>query len=139
MTLIVSPLKNRLKEALNIRGMKQADLVKKTGIGKASISTYLSGSYEPKKRNIYKIAKALDVDEDWLMGYGVPMERMNSYEECEKLENVEIEKEITNKYGKNALKLLSNYNKLNKAGIAEADLRIEELTWIDRYTNKKTL
>lgn len=64
----------RMKEALKIRGMKQSELVEKTGIGKSSISTYLSGSYEPKQRNLYKIAKALDVDVSWLMGNDVAME-----------------------------------------------------------------
>lgn len=69
---------NRIKQGLSIRNMKQADLVEKTKIGKSSISTYISGAYEPKQRNIYKIAKALDVNEAWLMGYDVPMERENS-------------------------------------------------------------
>lgn len=65
----------RFQEALDVRGMKQADIVSLTKIGKSSISTYLSGEYEPKQRNIYKIATALNVDESWLMGYDVPMER----------------------------------------------------------------
>lgn len=65
---------NRIKSGLEVRGMKQADLVKATGIGKSSISTYISGEYEPKQRNIYKIAKALRVSEAWLLGYDVPME-----------------------------------------------------------------
>lgn len=64
----------RIKEALIIRNMKQADLVEKTKIGKSSISTYISGSYEPKQKNLYKIAKALNVNEAWLMGYDVPMD-----------------------------------------------------------------
>lgn len=66
---------NRIKKALDIRGMRQTELVEKTRIGKSSISTYISGAYEPKQRNIYKIAKALDVNEAWLMGHDVPMER----------------------------------------------------------------
>ena len=67
---------NRLKSAMDARGFKQADLVAKTGIGKSSISTYLSGEYEPKQRNIYKIASALDINEAWLLGYDdIPMER----------------------------------------------------------------
>lgn len=65
----------RFQDALNLRGMKQVDIVNLTKIGKSSISTYLSGEYEPKQRNIFKIAKALDVDEGWLMGFDVPMER----------------------------------------------------------------
>lgn len=60
---------DRIKQALVLRNMKQADLVKATGIGKSSISTYLTGAYEPKQKNIYKIARALNVSEAWLMGY----------------------------------------------------------------------
>ena len=71
----MATIASRIKEAMTIRKMKQVDLVSLTGIGKSSISTYLSGEYEPKQRNIYKIAKALNVSEAWLMGYDVPMER----------------------------------------------------------------
>ncbi len=65
---------DRIKMALQIRQMKQKDLVRATGIGKSSISTYLAGLYEPKQKNIYKIARALRVNEAWLMGYDVDME-----------------------------------------------------------------
>ena len=68
-------ISSRIQEALNAKDMKQSDLVRLTGIGKSSISTYISGDYEPKQRNIYKIAKALNVSEFWLMGNDVPMER----------------------------------------------------------------
>jgi transcriptional regulator with XRE-family HTH domain len=71
----MATIAERIKEALDLRGMKQSELVEKTGIGKSSISTYISGEYEPKQRNIYKIAKALDVNESWLMGFDVPIER----------------------------------------------------------------
>ncbi len=71
----MASIAERLKEALTLRGMKQAELVAKTGIGKSSISTYLSGEYEPKQRNIYKIAEALGVSEAWLMGFDVPMRK----------------------------------------------------------------
>lgn len=69
----------RIKQALEIRKMKQADLVEKTGISKSSISTYLSGKYEPKQTNTYLIAKALDVDPTWLMGLDVPMENKKNF------------------------------------------------------------
>ena len=75
----------RLQMALDNRNMKQSDLVETTGIGKSSISTYLSGKYEPKQRNIYKMAKALNINEAWLMGEDVPMER----DEKSKPSNVE--------------------------------------------------
>ena len=71
----MNTIATRLKQVLEMRNMKQADLVNMTGIGKSSISTYLSGDYEPKQKNLYRLAKALDVNEAWLMGYDVPMER----------------------------------------------------------------
>lgn len=68
---------SRINEALRIRGLKQADIVERTGIGKSSISTYLTGEYEPKQKNLYLIAKALDVNEAWLTGLDAPMERQS--------------------------------------------------------------
>lgn len=64
----------RLKYAMELRNIKQSELVKMTGIGKSSISTYLTGAYQPKQRYVYKIAKALGIDEAWLIGEDVPME-----------------------------------------------------------------
>lgn len=58
---------------MELRGFKQVDLVERTGIGKSSISQYLSGDYEAKQDNIFLLAKALDVDPAWLMGKNVPM------------------------------------------------------------------
>lgn len=63
----------RLEEALRIRDVKQSELVEKTQISKSAISQYLSGAFEPKQKNIYKIARALNVNPVWLMGKGVDM------------------------------------------------------------------
>lgn len=71
----MASLAQRMKEAMELRNISQAEIVKRTGIGKSSISTYLSGEYEPKQRNIYKICEVLNVSEAWLMGHNVPMER----------------------------------------------------------------
>ena len=65
----------RIKKALKIKGMKQAELCKLANIPKSSLSQYLSGDFEPKQDRIYLIAKALNVSEAWLMGFDVPMER----------------------------------------------------------------
>ena len=40
----MATIADRIKEALEIRNMKQIDLVEKTKIGKSSISTYISGA-----------------------------------------------------------------------------------------------
>lgn len=59
---------NRLKQAMDERNMTQAELSALTGIGKPSISQYLSGKNEPKHDNIKKIADALQVNESFLDG-----------------------------------------------------------------------
>lgn len=65
----------RLREALRIRNMKQVDLVERTGITKGALSSYLSGRYEPKQNNLHALARALEVNEAWLMGFEVDMNR----------------------------------------------------------------
>ena len=68
-------ISRRLREAMDEKGKRQADLVRETGLDRGSISSYLSGKYEPKQKAIYKLARALDVSEAWLLGYDVPMDR----------------------------------------------------------------
>lgn len=58
----------RLRYYMDLTSTKQVDLVEKTKINKSSISEYLSGNYEPKQRNIYKIAMALGIKPSQLMG-----------------------------------------------------------------------
>ena len=67
--------KDRLKEAMQRAGKKQADLVRDTGLNRGTISRYLSGEVEPRQDAAYKLALALNVSETWLWGYDVPMER----------------------------------------------------------------
>ena len=59
---------DRLRYFMEQKGLKQADLVERTKINKSSISEYLSGNYEPKQRNIYKLAVALGIKPSQLMG-----------------------------------------------------------------------
>lgn len=69
------PVSERLREAMNDAGKKQADLVRETGIDKGALSSYLSGKYEPKQKAIGALARALGVSEMWLWGYDVPKVR----------------------------------------------------------------
>ena len=73
-------LSERLKYAMERLDITQAELVKLTGISKGALSSYLSGRYEPKQKAIYELAKSLNVNEAWLMGYDVPMERASDAE-----------------------------------------------------------
>lgn len=65
----------RLREGLDLRGMKQIELATRSGISKYSISHYLKGDWEGKQDAVYELARTLNVSEAWLMGYDVPAER----------------------------------------------------------------
>ena len=65
----------RLKKALSIRNMTQAELCQKTKIPKSALSEYIKGLYDPKQDRVMILAEALNVDPVWLMGYDVPMEQ----------------------------------------------------------------
>ena len=55
----MSTASERIKEGMMLRGLKQVDLVEKTGISKGALSSYISGRYVPKQNNTFLIAKAL--------------------------------------------------------------------------------
>ena len=71
---VVEPCAIRLEKAIAIRKMKQTELAEITGIPRSAISHYIKGSFEPKQDRVFVIARALDVDPVWLMGFDVPME-----------------------------------------------------------------
>jgi transcriptional regulator with XRE-family HTH domain len=84
----VANFKDRLREAMAARNMKAVELSEKTGIHKASISYYLSGTNVPKQDRIFLIAKALEVNEAWLMGYDVPAVRTDEQKKNDDLVQV---------------------------------------------------
>lgn len=80
---------NRLKKIMNDRDLKQIDILKMTlpycnkygvKMNKSDISQYCSGKVEPNQNKLFVLGAALNVNEAWLMGYDVPMER-NDYED----------------------------------------------------------
>lgn len=58
----------RLKEAMNEANLKQIDIVKKTGINKGALNSYLNGKYLPKFNNLEKLSNVLNVSGMWLLG-----------------------------------------------------------------------
>lgn len=72
---MVDTFANRLNTAIRLRNMKASELSEKTGISKSSLSEYINGKYEAKQDGVYLLAKALNINEAWLMGLDVPMER----------------------------------------------------------------
>ena len=115
----IEQLKNRLKKALLLRGVKPIELSEKTGIPKSAISQYTSGYAKPKQDRIYLICKALDINEAWLMGYDVPMEKGSKNEVSPRI--------------------MQYFEKLNDLGKKEATKRVEELTYLPQYTSTTIL
>lgn len=101
----VSTIAERIRVAMGKSGKKQADLVRETGLDRGAISSYLSGKYEPKQKAIYKLSKALDVSEAWLLGYEVPMERAAESKKNDDLAEIVVRLRSDEKLYSLALKL----------------------------------
>ena len=80
--------KDRLSQAMDFRNIKAVELCERCDIPKSAMSYYISGRSEPKSPRLYVIAKALDVDEAWLLGYDVPMERNQDQREMDELSKI---------------------------------------------------
>lgn len=69
-----SNFKDRFSVVLNDRNMSMADISKRTGISRSSLSEYAKGKFVPKQDKVYLISKALDVSPAWLMGFDVDID-----------------------------------------------------------------
>lgn len=66
---------NRLREALQYRGKRMADLVEETGISRQSFSAYVNGTNRPSQENVWAIAKALDFPVEYFKQADMPCMR----------------------------------------------------------------
>lgn len=65
--------RDRIKELMDIYGLSQAELCRKTGVQKSALSNYLSGVREPRQDQLSLLADPFGVNPAWLMGYDAPM------------------------------------------------------------------
>lgn len=72
---LVDTFSNRLQKALDLSNMRQVDLVEKTNLDKTLVNKYLAGKMKAKQDKLTTLANALNVNEVWLMGYDVPIEK----------------------------------------------------------------
>lgn len=75
MSVPVSEFKDRLRMAMRNSTMTQRELATRSGISESSLSQYLSGYAKPMQDRVYSLAKALNVNEAWLIGFDAPMLR----------------------------------------------------------------
>lgn len=59
----------RLKEAMNDAGISLTELATKSNVSKSSISQYTHGTQSPSNLSASAMAKVLDVNPVWLMGF----------------------------------------------------------------------
>jgi len=77
----VSSTSERLKYYMDHTGLTQTDILDRCApyeteqvkISRPYLSQYVTGKFEPNQERLEVLARAMNVDEVWLMGYDVPM------------------------------------------------------------------
>lgn len=147
----------RLKELMNILDIKQTDIIEKTGIPKSAMSMYISGQRAPRQNRLSLIADAYNINEAWLMGYDVPMERVSDKntdidltgtdtssqmlfvlgkllkDGTVTIENAQTGKQTKLSIANGEWSLLENYRTLNDIGQRKANEHVSLLTKIPEY------
>ena len=67
--MCIELFKDRLQQALDMRGMSAAELSRRCGVNKSGICRYLKGTVEPKPSAVKSVAEALGVSPAWLLGF----------------------------------------------------------------------
>ena len=65
--------KERLSEMMRELDLTQADIVRRTGIQKGTLSNYLNGKRIPNQEQLSMLSDPYNVNPAWLMGYDLPM------------------------------------------------------------------
>lgn len=139
----IVPFKDRLRTALEARHMRPVDLCNKTKISQSTMSQYLSGYAEPKKKRLSIIAEALSVNPTWLMGIDVPMEQSSHYKTPSEFYsslnlNENPKWQVDAEFDDGTMEMMSNYFDLNDDGQKEAQKRVSELREIPRYLKEES-
>ncbi|MGL5434675.1 MAG: helix-turn-helix domain-containing protein [Lachnospiraceae bacterium] len=125
---------SRLRTLIDDRGLRQVDILKACApycqeyhvkMNKSDISQYLSGKTEPNQSKLFILASALNVNETWLMGFDVPIERPA------KITSLPTANMLT----ENTAKLLHLYHDLNTRGRAKLIDAAEEMTFNPLYND----
>ena len=136
----------RLKSLMQERGLRQVDILsltkpycEKYGVkfNKSDISQYLSGKTEPNQDKLAILGMALGVNEGWLMGYDVPMDRNHENRPSSESSIYEL---IEKHYGKTTTEAVSLYVQLDLEDQAEIRGEMKQMLKSDKYsTNKKVI
>lgn len=123
---------DRLKQIMRDRDIKQVDIINlakpycklyKVKLGRNDLSQYVSGKVEPRQTKLYVLSRALNVNPAWLMGYDVPMEKLDDGPSDILTNNIE-----------DVYPIILKYEKLNELGKQKTDEYINDLLENPKYT-----
>ena len=69
----ISTTQERLNEMMTAFDIRPADIVRRTGINKSTLSNYINGKREARQDQLSLIADSYGVNPAWLLGYDVKM------------------------------------------------------------------
>lgn len=130
---IVSNYSERLKQIMKERNLRQVDILEMSkkyqkildiSMTKSHLSQYVNGKSNPDQRRIYLLSKTLDINEAWLMGYDVPVERIP--DEKRELEGSNADKSYI-KLEDDELELIQYYRKCNEKNKIKAKAYLEAM------------
>lgn len=130
---MISNFTKRLKEGMELNGLRQADLAQKTGLSKSRISHYMSGRYEAKQEALYLIAKALNVNEAWLMGHDVPKERTVTEKETDLSKETNVINQVYIHLGAQSGEMLVDFLRLSDEGREKVLSYMTDLLNVSKY------
>lgn len=130
---IISSFSERLRQCLeNNSSLSATMLAEQIGLSKQAISMYLSGQRKPKRPTVKVIADALNVNEAWLVGYDVPMEKNAETTS----QPTHLLQQIKETFGKNSANALSLYIKLDEVDQLRITERMETLLEDEKYSSR---
>lgn len=130
----MATFQERLIEAMRIRGINQAELVKRTGLSKPSINQYVHGVYLPRQKALWKIAYALQVNISWLMGHDTDMNEIDFEMIPEEVNACELFEQCYGSEVFSAVQLLLKLDSFDRAKIIG---RMEGLLEQEKYSVKE--
>lgn len=145
----------RLKYLMENRNLRQVDILDlckpycqqyAVKMNKSDISQYLAGKSEPNQDKLAILSMALSVNESWLMGYDVSMQRdPPPYEEWEEKYNPDgkLEKEVNlielmeQQHGKSTTEAFTMYTQLDSDDQGEIRGEMKQMLKSEKYMAKK--
>ena len=97
--------KQRLQYILDYYKITRAEFCRRTGIDNSAMTRYLNGDRVPRQDKVSAIADAFGIDPAWLMGYDVPMT---------KLENIPLPETTTRQEKRRKERLLAYYERMSR-------------------------